>query len=267
VDLQYEWASFSGCHRPIHVWLMVSYATVVAFRMLYLLGASRASSGEDDFLLNLRQKGTSGLLSSFTWLITLPFFTLWTVVGTWWLRDVMVYTPNCLPVGAHSWFIIFWQALSYIWILVHAVLGVMAWALERRLRRSEADLRRMGDADTVARWGQGFSQLGSYASLTGDEEKGLTPAQIGALASPKPWVSVGSATSECGECECAICINELQEGEIVRTLTGCNHTFHKSCIDLWLLRRADCPLCKRNVCSPCAEEEESPAESASGVPV
>jgi len=60
--------------------------------------------------------------------------------------------------------------------------------------------------------------------------------------------------------ECAVCLVSLKPGDVVRELS-CRHTFHKTCIDNWLLadtRRAQqtveleappslptCPLCKR----------------------
>jgi len=70
----------------------------------------------------------------------------------------------------------------------------------------------------------------------------LTASEIKSL--PEVTLAHGFA---CGEHECSICITELEPGDRVRRVSGCGHTFHCSCIDLWLLRRADCPLCKRNV--------------------
>ncbi|KAF3320247.1 RING-H2 finger protein ATL16-like protein [Carex littledalei] len=44
--------------------------------------------------------------------------------------------------------------------------------------------------------------------------------------------------------ECAVCINEFQEGEIIRLLPNCFHVFHLDCIDVWLQSNANCPLCR-----------------------
>eukprot|EP00747_Dinoflagellata_sp_TGD_P161733 gnl/TRDRNA2_/TRDRNA2_178538_c0_seq1.p1 gnl/TRDRNA2_/TRDRNA2_178538_c0~~gnl/TRDRNA2_/TRDRNA2_178538_c0_seq1.p1 ORF type:complete len:289 (+),score=38.12 gnl/TRDRNA2_/TRDRNA2_178538_c0_seq1:99-965(+) len=258
IDIQYEWDTFSTCKRPLHHWLLVSYVAIVCFRVTHILGMrSFASAGADsggDFLLNLRQKGTfSKVLISFTWLIALPFFTLWTMVGTWWLYDTLMHTAQCLPMGTHLWFIIFWQILSYLWIFIHMALGSVAWLLERRVRRAESDLRSIEDDDVLNRWGQ-VSQLQGYMSLTSSSGMGLgglTPAQIQSLPS-----TVADVTEASEATECPICLNDFQCGEKVRQLGSCGHTFHKSCIDLWLLRRADCPLCKRKVdveCNKCVE--------------
>lgn len=46
--------------------------------------------------------------------------------------------------------------------------------------------------------------------------------------------------------ECAICMENFSDGEIVRTLR-CWHRFHPCCVDPWLTRRWQCPLCKLEV--------------------
>eukprot|EP01083_Nonionella_stella_P200106 733161_1 len=46
---------------------------------------------------------------------------------------------------------------------------------------------------------------------------------------------------------CAICLDTFTTGDRVRTLP-CDHIFHKTCIDMWLLeRKKQCPLCWQNV--------------------
>lgn len=48
-------------------------------------------------------------------------------------------------------------------------------------------------------------------------------------------------TSE--DSECTICLETLIEGEEIRVL-DCNHTFHKICIDKWLILQRYCPYCR-----------------------
>ena len=43
--------------------------------------------------------------------------------------------------------------------------------------------------------------------------------------------------------KCSVCLSDLQEGEQVMKLR-CFHTFHKDCITDWLVRKAECPICK-----------------------
>jgi len=260
IDLWLEWDTFSTCSRPIHRWLLMSYSCVILFRVAHVLGSRSAarivaatSGGSTmtlaaDFLLDLRQKGTvPRLLAAFTWLLAFPFFVFWTGLGTLWLYDVINNTPTCVPSTTHLWFSSLWLVLSYVWILVHAALATVAWLLERRVRRAEVDLRSIEDEDVVSRWGQ-VSQLSGYSALTNWPEAGLSPAEIREL----PGVAVFEGRPEEGKldaehAECAICINSFKKGDSLRTLASCGHAFHRSCIDLWLLRRADCPLCKRGV--------------------
>lgn len=46
---------------------------------------------------------------------------------------------------------------------------------------------------------------------------------------------------------CAICLQELEQGEVVRALPACKHTFHMKCVDQWLLRRVACPVCRQHI--------------------
>lgn len=254
LDLLLEWETFNSCHRPIHQWLLVSYASVISFRLMHVVG-SRTSQQElnaesavntgADFLLNLRHKGTMPrILASFTWLLALPFFALWTFIGTKWLYDVVQHTPQCMPSEVQLWFSGFWLALCYVWIVIHVALGAVAFILERRVRRAEANILAVTDSDTLARWGQ-IGRLAGFRDLEGPVVTGLSPEEIHNL--PMITATLSDVERDSDTCECSICINTFEEGEKLRCLPGCGHTFHRTCIDLWLLRSTDCPLCKRNV--------------------
>jgi hypothetical protein len=245
IDMQYQWPEFEKCHWPVHTWLLVSYIFILVFRLAHILGTAYSAADSGDFLLNLRHKHSLPLfLMSLTWLLVLPLFMAWTGLGTFWLYDSKRLSSRCLPFGMPLCFIIVWQLLSYAWILIHSTLGGIAWVLEGRLRRTEASLRAMEDPDTVARWGE-VSSLPAYTALASNSLGGLSPDQIKALpGSMVSYMQLGEET------ECSICLTELQQDDFARQLSGCGHTFHRSCIDLWLLRRADCPLCKQSVL-PC----------------
>lgn len=282
IDLNYEWELFETCQRPIHKWLLTSYACIVAFRLTHLLGTrcalavARSEGGPStlsvDFLLDLRQKGLlPRVLAAISWCLALPFFVVWTFLGTVWLLAVMRSTPSCVPSRTHLYFTSFWLALCYIWVLVHVALAVVAFLLERRVRIAERDLRAVEDDDVVSRWGE-MSSLQSASSVIGGRSQGLTPEEINELpldkapvftrpadccrrggSKPRMEAWQGMEIEGFGEhgnaqaCECSICICEIEPGESIRRLPLCGHTFHRGCIDLWLLRRADCPLCKRQV--------------------
>lgn len=45
---------------------------------------------------------------------------------------------------------------------------------------------------------------------------------------------------------CCICLAPYKQGEGKRTL-GCEHSFHKKCIDKWLTTsKTECPICRKN---------------------
>ncbi|KZV20332.1 hypothetical protein F511_42417 [Dorcoceras hygrometricum] len=47
--------------------------------------------------------------------------------------------------------------------------------------------------------------------------------------------------------ECAVCLSEFAEGEVVRHLPKCGHSFHTQCIDMWFHSHSTCPLCRSPV--------------------
>ncbi|XP_050382541.1 RING-H2 finger protein ATL52-like [Argentina anserina] len=61
----------------------------------------------------------------------------------------------------------------------------------------------------------------------------------------------GSVAQEQGhvliDYECAVCLSVFEDGEEVRKLPSCKHSFHAPCIDMWLYSHSDCPLCRTTV--------------------
>lgn len=61
---------------------------------------------------------------------------------------------------------------------------------------------------------------------------------------------------------CTICQDRMRQNELVRTLTACEHTFHRACIDNWLLTRSViCPTCRHDIRLPEAEGRRSRIQS------
>ncbi|KAJ4728655.1 RING-H2 finger protein ATL29-like [Melia azedarach] len=59
--------------------------------------------------------------------------------------------------------------------------------------------------------------------------------------------------------ECAICLAEFEDDNMLRLLTVCYHVFHQECIDLWLESHKTCPVCRRDLDLPQNSLEKSPA--------
>ncbi|XP_059285731.1 RING-H2 finger protein ATL56 [Lycium ferocissimum] len=47
--------------------------------------------------------------------------------------------------------------------------------------------------------------------------------------------------------DCAICLDGFKDGEYVRKLPDCGHVFHVKCVDSWLTRVLNCPVCRARV--------------------
>merc|ERR1719231_702950 len=95
------------------------------------------------------------------------------------LRDTLRHSPTCFPRASHPWYVIAaWQAIGYLWVLVHAGLAVAAQVLERRCQAAERRLQELerGDAEIQERWGT-LGRLSNYTELC-SEHCGLDPLAI-----------------------------------------------------------------------------------------
>ncbi|XP_057458713.1 RING-H2 finger protein ATL7-like isoform X2 [Lotus japonicus] len=44
--------------------------------------------------------------------------------------------------------------------------------------------------------------------------------------------------------QCSVCLLDYQAEDRLQQIPACGHTFHMSCIDLWLSSHSTCPLCR-----------------------
>jgi len=243
-DLACKWEDFGSCPKPIHKWLVVSYVLIMVWR-LAIMAASLLSSVETAMVMfNLRHKSSgSRTMVSLIWMASPPLMAAWTALGSVWGFETVWYAPDCMPSALHTFFLAAWQVLSYVWLGVNLFVGSTVWSMEKRVLQAEQDLQELQDDDVVSRWGN-VAQLDSYTSLPATMAGGgLTPADIRSL----PGVNCRLPEDAQVSADCPICLNLLQAGETVRVLPACCHEFHRPCIDLWLLRSADCPICKTKV--------------------
>uniref|UniRef100_A0A0D9WQX5 RING-type E3 ubiquitin transferase n=1 Tax=Leersia perrieri TaxID=77586 RepID=A0A0D9WQX5_9ORYZ len=87
------------------------------------------------------------------------------------------------------------------------------------------------------------------------QQRGLGPDDVSVLPTFTYHATASPGGRRCGgligrssspaaaEC-CAVCLEELGEGAVVRMLPSCKHYFHATCVDVWLLSRASCPVCR-----------------------
>ncbi|KAJ4802583.1 RING-H2 finger protein ATL1 [Rhynchospora pubera] len=97
---------------------------------------------------------------------------------------------------------------------------------------------------TASQW-QLFDQYDDHVmhtSRTAVSGRGLNESSIQSI--PTIFYKKHSHDKKLSFHECAVCINEFQEGEKIRLLPNCFHVFHLDCIDVWLQSNANCPLCR-----------------------
>jgi hypothetical protein len=236
-----KWDAFGQCSKPLHVWLLVSYLAMLVFRAAHYIGQCSSEDSAESALKYLKQCRASFLIIKATWFVVLPCFAAWTVLGTSWSLSILNATPTCLPVGTHPWFICFWQILCYAWIAIYSVFVGVSFRYERWLKKMEREHHCLvASEDALQRWGE-LPFLPDSVSL---HSQGLCQGDIQTL--PKlHFGDIGIKRKH--RPECAICLGEFKSQEVCRKLPGCGHVFHESCIDLWLLRRGECPLCKQRI--------------------
>ena len=50
---------------------------------------------------------------------------------------------------------------------------------------------------------------------------------------------------------CVICLEDCESAGEIRRI-DCGHTYHRNCINTWLLEHAACPLCRAAIWTPWA---------------
>ncbi|KAH6831894.1 hypothetical protein C2S53_012769 [Perilla frutescens var. hirtella] len=117
-----------------------------------------------------------------------------------------------------------------------------------RLRRRQIERRRQ------RRGGRPHVVLYADSALAASSvDRGLDTAVLSSLP-----VFLYSATAEQPPSECAVCLSEFEEKEIVRLLPKCNHCFHIECIDMWFRSHSTCPLCRSPVEKVAGRAEAEP---------
>lgn len=223
------WSVFAGCHRSLASWLAIECACIVGICGLFFAGYSNAGCGwiwfvQPPTLISARMFQT-------TWAAILPCGFLWLERGIAWLGEAMEDPSECLSERA---------CVVICCVLVVGGLATIGYAVfagnviwyGRSLQKSAALMRTVEDADLVARWGHQSPKLSS-------EFNGLSAACLASMHMAK-WEDAPTTAT------CAICLEKVVAGDLVRQLQ-CEHVFHRPCVDLWLLRHPNCPLCKQAV--------------------
>ncbi|KAL3517091.1 hypothetical protein ACH5RR_023993 [Cinchona calisaya] len=73
---------------------------------------------------------------------------------------------------------------------------------------------------------------------------GLEPTIVAAIPTMKFSHEAFSSTEDT---QCTICLGDYEDKDVLRIMPKCGHSFHLSCIDVWLRKQATCPVCRLSV--------------------
>ncbi|GLJ39076.1 hypothetical protein SUGI_0796550 [Cryptomeria japonica] len=59
-----------------------------------------------------------------------------------------------------------------------------------------------------------------------------------------PFIVYSKLSPEIQGMECPICLTDFMNGERVRVLPNCKHSFHMECVDKWFISHSSCPTCR-----------------------
>lgn len=87
-----------------------------------------------------------------------------------------------------------------------------------------------------------------YEMLPRDDK--VEGASVGMLQSLPKHIVTQTNESDTYGLSCAICLQELEHGDLARTLPTCKHTYHLKCVDQWFAKQFICPVCRHCVQCP-----------------
>ncbi|CAN6163833.1 unnamed protein product [Urochloa humidicola] len=101
---------------------------------------------------------------------------------------------------------------------------------------------------------------------------GMADAAIAALPAfayepPTPPAAKGGGDEKARSVSallCAVCLDDVRAGEVVRQLPACRHLFHADCVDAWLRAHRTCPLCRCDLSPPSVAAKGAPAAVGEG---
>jgi len=242
IDQALQWSHIGGdcMTRPIHIWLLGAYVLAVLGYVSCAIMTKQCKCPEGDAgcVSQIAQHSES---QSFMLAIAaaLPLCLLaWSGLGMYWLDEVLGAETQCEFLHGHqsiTFAVSCLIALGLEGFLCAVILG-HAWTVSQSVARGSAAVMAISDVDLLERWGT------PKPVLQEDLRRGLSPGQIDTL-------ECGEGLAPGGE-NCVICLCAITKEDRVRKLPNCNHSFHRCCIDQWLLRNASCPTCKAPVLSP-----------------
>ncbi|CAN6201433.1 unnamed protein product [Urochloa humidicola] len=140
---------------------------------------------------------------------------------------------------------------TLLYIIIAVLAGVILYMVIRYGRSLLAEWRLLqaGDAhgaaaSAAARPGLSADDIAALPTFT-YRARGAPSASPSPAPSPLGGRGGGSGKGRrAAAAECVVCLQELEDGDVVRVLPPCRHFFHGGCIDAWLRAHSSCPVCR-----------------------
>jgi E3 ubiquitin-protein ligase SIS3 len=237
INVVTDWDDYRQCREPLHLWLIVDYIAFILFRVNQFAFQYATQRLRRRAFCNIPQV----LVLLNLWLIY-PFIWLWSTIGFMWFSQS---GRQCMS-RAQIWQFISWQLFSFIYLSSFAYLIFESYCVQNPSRREiQEDL-----PGVLAR----LQRSHSYALRI--PRDGLTCDEIDSI----PLHEVKE--HEIYDTQCAICLTTLNPGEYTRNIP-CQHLFHSTCLDQWLLMKHTCPVCVGQITAACSASPLIPSRSIS----
>ncbi|CAB4310567.1 unnamed protein product [Prunus armeniaca] len=100
--------------------------------------------------------------------------------------------------------------------------------------------------DLISAGSRSHQPIAEHSTVSNREPHMLRMGLDGQTIESYPKTQLGESLElpEPKDNTCPICLGEYKAKAILRTIPGCSHYFHASCIDEWLRLNATCPICR-----------------------
>ncbi|CAL5053162.1 unnamed protein product [Urochloa decumbens] len=143
---------------------------------------------------------------------------------------------------------------TLLYIIIAVLVGVILYMGIRYGRSVLAEWRLLqadggghgAASSAAARLGLSIDDIAALPTFT-YRSRGAPSASPSPSPSPSPLGGrrrSGSSKGRRAAAECVVCLQELEDGDVVRVLPPCRHFFHGRCIDAWLRAHSSCPVCR-----------------------
>lgn len=215
-----------SCEQPLEVYLIVYLARgIVAESLLLLIYSLPRYWQHENVPLTVDQQGFITIMEKIKLMLDF-FFVIWFIIGNWWFYSARM----CALTNPTTYYLTF--AIIIFGYALLAVPILLLFGLFCCLPFLMMGLRGMNhDEEKVKQDGTFEEALARLPSVIYDENF-------------KSHHLSDVLQDECRHC--VICLNDYNDGDILRLLP-CFHHFHKVCVDDWLRTNGKCPFCIQKI--------------------